>query len=104
MKLESFLQPMLNLNPDKRATAHAMLEHEWLGGVVVQGEIEAEEARMVRDGEVPGADSSRGTDVRMEVEKDGEANPPEDAKLGSLGLSTSVDVPVDSAGGISPAP
>ncbi|GAA5899728.1 hypothetical protein JCM6882_005423 [Rhodosporidiobolus microsporus] len=39
--LESFLQPMLNLNPDKRATAHDMLEHEWLQGVVVQGEIEA---------------------------------------------------------------
>lgn len=39
--LESFLQPMLNLNPDKRATARDMLDHEWLQGVVVQGEIEA---------------------------------------------------------------
>ncbi|BGP18484.1 hypothetical protein JCM10213v2_006550 [Rhodosporidiobolus nylandii] len=39
--LESFLQPMLNLNPDKRATARDMLEHEWLNGVIVQGEIEA---------------------------------------------------------------
>ncbi|GJN92533.1 hypothetical protein Rhopal_005563-T1 [Rhodotorula paludigena] len=39
--LESFLQPMLHLNPDKRASAREMLEHEWLGGVVVQGEIES---------------------------------------------------------------
>ncbi|GAA5899710.1 hypothetical protein JCM8208_004542 [Rhodotorula glutinis] len=39
--LESFLQPMLNLNPDKRATARDMLDHDWLQGVVVQGEIEA---------------------------------------------------------------
>ncbi|GAA5859451.1 hypothetical protein JCM8547_006830 [Rhodosporidiobolus lusitaniae] len=39
--LESFLQPMLHLNPDKRATARDMLDHEWLRGVVVQGEIEA---------------------------------------------------------------
>ncbi|GAA5837086.1 hypothetical protein JCM3766R1_006528 [Sporobolomyces carnicolor] len=39
--LESFLQPMLHLNPDKRATAREMLDHDWLGGVVVQGEIEA---------------------------------------------------------------
>ncbi|GAA6060235.1 hypothetical protein JCM10212_003475 [Sporobolomyces blumeae] len=39
--LESFLQPMLHLNPDKRATAREMLDHEWLKGVVVQGEIEA---------------------------------------------------------------
>ncbi|GAA5837482.1 hypothetical protein JCM11251_002119 [Rhodosporidiobolus azoricus] len=39
--LESFLQPMLHLNPDKRASARDMLDHEWLQGVVVQGEIEA---------------------------------------------------------------
>lgn len=37
MQLESFLEPMLNLNPDKRATAQAMLTHEWLDGVIVQG-------------------------------------------------------------------
>ncbi|GAA6031646.1 hypothetical protein JCM8097_006564 [Rhodosporidiobolus ruineniae] len=39
--LESFLQPMLNLNPDKRATARDMLDHDWLRGVIVQGEIDA---------------------------------------------------------------
>ena len=47
--LESFLQPMLNLNPDKRAAAHEMLEHEWLRGVVVQGEIES---HVMQSGEV----------------------------------------------------
>ncbi|BGP10199.1 hypothetical protein JCM10049v2_006082 [Rhodotorula toruloides] len=39
--LESFLQPMLHLNPDKRATARDMLDHEWLQGVIVQGEIDS---------------------------------------------------------------
>ncbi|GEM10543.1 SFRS protein kinase [Rhodotorula toruloides] len=39
--LESFLQPMLNLNPDKRASARDMLDHEWLQGVIVQGEIDS---------------------------------------------------------------
>ncbi|POY71649.1 hypothetical protein BMF94_5344 [Rhodotorula taiwanensis] len=47
--LESFLQPMLNLNPEKRAAAHEMLEHEWLRGVVVQGEIES---HVMQSGEV----------------------------------------------------
>ena len=42
LQLESFLQPMLNLNPDKRATAQAMLKHEWFNGVIVEGEIEIE--------------------------------------------------------------
>lgn len=39
----SFLQPMLNLHGDKRAQARDMINHPWLGGVVVQGEIEAQE-------------------------------------------------------------
>lgn len=42
LQLESFLQPMLNLNPDKRATAQGMLTHEWFNGVIVEGEIELE--------------------------------------------------------------
>lgn len=37
MQLESFLEPMLNLNPDKRATAQQMLADKWLDGVIVQG-------------------------------------------------------------------
>ena len=39
MQLESFLDPMLNLNPDKRATAEKMLAAEWLQGVIVQGAL-----------------------------------------------------------------
>ncbi|GAA5882867.1 hypothetical protein JCM3774_006321 [Rhodotorula dairenensis] len=57
--LESFLQPMLNLNPDKRAAAHEMLEHEWLRGVVVQGEIES---HVMQSGEVD-------DDKRLKVEE-----------------------------------
>ncbi|GAA5986244.1 hypothetical protein JCM10908_006470 [Rhodotorula pacifica] len=57
--LESFLQPMLNLNPDKRAAAHEMLEHEWLRGVVVQGEIES---HVMQSGEVD-------DDKRIKVEE-----------------------------------
>lgn len=45
LQLEGFLQPMLNLVPDKRATAEEMLSHEWLSGVFVQGEIEVHLAK-----------------------------------------------------------
>ncbi|KAL7416926.1 kinase-like domain-containing protein [Mrakia frigida] len=41
----SFLSPMLNLYGDKRAQARDMIDHPWLGGVVVQGEIEVAEQR-----------------------------------------------------------
>ena len=41
----SFLSPMLNLYGDKRAQARDMVNHPWLGGVVVQGEIEVAEQR-----------------------------------------------------------
>lgn len=39
-KLSSFLLPMLRLNPEKRASAKEMLEHEWLHGILVEGELE----------------------------------------------------------------
>lgn len=39
-KLASFLMPMLQIHPDKRAMAKAMSEHEWLDGILVQGELE----------------------------------------------------------------
>jgi serine/threonine-protein kinase SRPK3 len=38
--LASFLTPMLRLNPDKRAKASELMHHNWLDGVVVQGEID----------------------------------------------------------------
>lgn len=40
-RLSSFLLPMMRLHPDKRANARDLLDHAWLEGVVVQGEIEA---------------------------------------------------------------
>ena len=60
--LASFLNPMLRLHPDKRAKASELIHHNFLEGIVVQGEIdvirrlELEEAenRHQRDGEVNG--------------------------------------------------
>ena len=52
--IASFLNPMLRLNPEKRAKASELIHHAWLDGVVVQGEIdiirraEDEEARRKR--------------------------------------------------------
>ena len=64
--LESFLPPMLNLNPDKRAAAHEMLEHEWLRGVVVQGEIESHVMQRVeRSTRRNDARSKRGRRLRV---------------------------------------
>ena len=42
---------MLNLNPDKRATAQEMLSHEWLDGVIVEGEIAVHLANEAREEE-----------------------------------------------------
>ncbi|KAH9819219.1 kinase-like domain-containing protein [Melampsora americana] len=41
-QLTSFLQPMLNVVPDQRATAKEMLSHSWLKGVIVMGELETQ--------------------------------------------------------------
>ena len=38
--IASFLNPMLRLNPDKRAKASELIHHAWLDGIVVQGEID----------------------------------------------------------------
>jgi serine/threonine-protein kinase SRPK3 len=38
--LASFLTPMLRLNSDKRAKASDLVHHNWLEGVVVQGELD----------------------------------------------------------------
>jgi serine/threonine-protein kinase SRPK3 len=55
--IASFLNPMLRLHPEKRATAGELVHHHWLEGAVVQGEIdvirraeeEEEAARRVGD-------------------------------------------------------
>lgn len=52
--IASFLNPMLRLNPEKRAGAGELTHHRWLDGVVVQGEIDvirwAEEDEMRKRG------------------------------------------------------
>ncbi|KZV94237.1 kinase-like protein [Exidia glandulosa HHB12029] len=40
-EIAAFLKPMLDLDPNRRATAEEMLRHPWLDGVVVKGELEA---------------------------------------------------------------
>jgi serine/threonine-protein kinase SRPK3 len=63
--ISSFLTPMLRLHPDKRAKASDLVHHNWLDGVLVQGEIdvirraEEDEARRKRR-EAAGADASGG--------------------------------------------
>lgn len=43
--LSSFLMPMLHYYPDSRAKAAELVDHPWLQGVVVQGELELEERK-----------------------------------------------------------
>lgn len=43
--LSSFLMPMLHYYPDSRASASELVNHPWLQGVVVQGELEMEERK-----------------------------------------------------------
>jgi len=38
--IASFLSPMLRLYPDRRAKASELVHHQWLEGIVVQGEID----------------------------------------------------------------
>ena len=38
--LSAFLTLMLRLHPDKRAKASDLVHHNWLEGVIVQGEID----------------------------------------------------------------
>jgi serine/threonine-protein kinase SRPK3 len=50
--IASFLGPMLRLHPDKRAKSIDLIHHNWLDGVVVQGELDvirrAEDAEQQR--------------------------------------------------------
>lgn len=38
--ISAFLSPMLRLFPDRRAKASDLIHHQWLEGIVVQGEID----------------------------------------------------------------
>lgn len=49
-KFASFLSPLLHLSGEKRAAAKDMTDHPWLGGVVVQGELDEMERAQNRGG------------------------------------------------------
>ncbi|UZJ54307.1 hypothetical protein CBS101457_003627 [Exobasidium rhododendri] len=56
-KLASFLSPMIKLHPDKRANAHDLLDHKWIEGIMVQGEIE----QMMRSRQTSQRNESQGS-------------------------------------------
>jgi serine/threonine-protein kinase SRPK3 len=74
--LESFLQPMLHLHPEKRATAEEMLHHEWLRGVIVQGEIDVHLANEAKEEARLRVEEGKATarSIGMDVESVGVVN------------------------------
>jgi serine/threonine-protein kinase SRPK3 len=62
--IAAFLTPMLRLHPEKRAKAGDLMHHNWLDGIIVQGEIdvirhaEEDEARR-KQAETAGVDGSK---------------------------------------------
>lgn len=85
MELESFLQPMLNLHPDKRSSAQEMLQHEWLQGVIVQGEIDVHLANEAREEERQRIEEGKATaqEIGMDVESQGVVNGESSLPLGA---------------------
>ncbi|KAG8740161.1 serine/threonine protein kinase, CMGC group [Ceratobasidium sp. 414] len=55
----SFLTPMMRLNPEKRTRATDMVNHAWLDGIVVQGEIDLILAAEAADRKERGRSDSR---------------------------------------------
>jgi serine/threonine-protein kinase SRPK3 len=68
--LSSFLMPMLHYYPDSRASASELVNHPWLAGVVVQGELEMEER--VRKGEAVAGGAVENGKTKKGDKKDGE--------------------------------
>lgn len=84
--LSSFLMPMLHYYPESRASAAELVNHPWLSGVVVQGELEMEERKRAGAAVAGNALNNNGNgekDQGTEKEKDKERVPFEEiAKLG----------------------
>ena len=82
----SFLNPMLRLNPEKRAGAGELIHHRWLDAVVVQGEVdvirraEEEEARR-RALSAPSAANGAAPANLIEHDSDADALKPVDDEL-----------------------
>jgi serine/threonine-protein kinase SRPK3 len=82
--LSSFLMPMLHYYPDSRASAAELVNHPWLNGVVVQGELEMEERKRAGAAVAGAAAQSQGQgNGNGEEEKEKDKVPFEEiAKLG----------------------
>jgi serine/threonine-protein kinase SRPK3 len=82
--LSSFLMPMLHYYPDSRASAAELVNHPWLNGVVVQGELEMEERKRAGAAVAGAAAQSQGQgNGNGEKEKEKDKVPFEEiAKLG----------------------
>jgi len=90
--IAAFLSPMLRLFPDRRAKASDLIHHQWLEGIVVQGEIdvirraEDEEATRRRHAQLQitgGSESpiaKSDADAMKPVEEDTGAGEPEQEK------------------------
>ncbi|WWC71736.1 uncharacterized protein I206_105694 [Kwoniella pini CBS 10737] len=68
--LSSFLMPMLHYYPDSRATAAELVNHPWLDGVVVQGELEMahnrHQSEVAQSSEAGKSGESRGPPVPLQ--------------------------------------
>ncbi|CAE6400308.1 unnamed protein product [Rhizoctonia solani] len=47
--IASFLTPMMNLHPEKCARAIDMVNHPWLDGIIVQGELDVLKSERLRE-------------------------------------------------------
>lgn len=93
--ISSFLSPMLRLFPDRRAKASELVHHQWLDGIVVQGEVdiirraEEEEAARRRHAqrEITGGDESpiakSDVDAMKPVDEDTGSGEPEQEQADS---------------------
>lgn len=81
--LTSFLLPMLHYYPDSRASASELVNHPWLQGVVVQGELELEE-RKRRGSAVAGAAAaaSENGESKVPLEEIAKLGPPVKGMVG----------------------
>ncbi|KAG8217110.1 kinase-like protein [Butyriboletus roseoflavus] len=103
--ISAFLSPMLRLFPDRRAKASELVHHQWLDGIVVQGEVdiirraEEEEAARRRHAQrqVTGGNESpinkSDVDAMKPVEEDAGAGEPEQEQEDSVPQPTHLHQP-----------
>lgn len=84
--LTSFLEPMLNVTPEKRATALDMLSHTWLEGVTVMGELEAK-ILAEADEDTLKERLEAGRTAAIRISDDAKANGGEDLEISPTGAA-----------------